>query len=436
MIFVEFAVVLLFILIGARMGGIGIGYAGGAGVIVLALLGLPVDPVKGIPWDVLGIILCVIVCIAAMESAGGLDWLVAVTEKLLRKNPKRITFLAPMVTYFMTAFSGTGHVAYSSLPVIAEVAKESGVRPSRPLSISVVASQVAIVASPISAAVVAMTSIVEKAQVDYLQVLAVSLPTTFVGVMVGALVASRMGVELKDDPVYQDRLAKGLVKTRDVGVKEIAPHAKRSVAIFAVALLIVILYSTLTSPKVGLIEDPTLGRSPAIMTFMFAAGMIIVLTCKVSIGTITSQSTYKGGTSAAICILGVAWLGNTFVEAHIDEIKTVGGDVISQYPWLLAVVLFFASALLYSQGATTITLMPVAQGMGVAASTMLASFPAVTGLYLLPTYPTTVAAVEMDSTGTTRIGKYVFNHPFLLPGVVSVAVAVVLGFGLAPMILG
>ncbi|MFT3944940.1 MAG: anaerobic C4-dicarboxylate transporter [Ancrocorticia sp.] len=435
MIWLQFAVVLLFIFIGARIGSIGIGFAGGAGVIVLGLMGLEVDPVQGIPWDVLGIIMAVIACVATMQAAGGLDYLVQVTERLLRRNPKRITFYAPIVTYMMTLLCGTGHVAFSSLPVITEVAKEQGIRPSRPLTISVVASQVAIAASPISAAMIAMTAAVEPNGVDYIQVLMIAIPTTFVGCMVGALVSSRMGVELEDDPVYQERKRMGLIQKRDIESVEILPGAKSSVWIFLVTVLVVMVYATLSSDKIPIMSEPPLARNVAIMTFMLAAALVMVFVCKPNVAEISSMSTFKGGMSASVCILGVAWLGNTFVNGHIEEIKAVGESVLSSSPWLLAVVLFFASALLYSQGATTATLMPVAQAMGVSGAVMVASFPAVTGLYLLPTYPTTVAAIEMDDTGSTRIGKYVFNHPFLLPGVVSVAVAIALGFLMAPILL-
>ncbi|GAB3097842.1 anaerobic C4-dicarboxylate transporter [Isoptericola nanjingensis] len=435
MIVVQFAVVLVFVFIGARLGGIGIGLAGGAGVIVLGLLGLEVDPATGVPWDVLGIIMCVIAAIAAMQAAGGLDYLVAKTEVLLRARPRSITFLAPLVTYVMTVFSGTGQVAFSTLPVIAEVAKESNVRPSRPLSIAVVASQMAIAASPISAAVVAMAAVVEPLGVDYLTLLTVAGVSTLVGCMVGAVVASRQGVELQDDPVYQERLAKGLVKRRERTEFVAKPRALLSLIIFAAALLVVVLYSTAVSDSVGLIEDPTITRSGAIMTFMLLAGLLIAVLCRIDVSTVITQQTFRSGMSAAVCIIGVAWLGNTFVQGHTAEIEELGGDIIQRYPWMLAVVLLLASALLYSQAATTIALMPVAAGMGVAATTMVASFPAVTGLFLLPTYTTVVAAIELDDTGTTRIGKYLFNHSFMVPGLVAVATAVAIGFGLAPLLI-
>lgn len=434
MIWVHFAVLLIFIFLGARMGSIGIGFAGGAGVIVLGLMGLEVDPMTGIPWDVIGIIMAVISAIAAMQLAGGLDYLVTVTEKVLRSNPKRITFYAPIVTYFMTVFTGTGHVTYSAIPVIVEVAKESETRPSRPLSISVVASQVAIVASPISAAVVLMATEMEQFGVEYMQILSVMIPVTFVGVLVGALVSSKLGKNLIDDRVYQERLSQGLVQRRDLNEIEIKPYATRALWFFGVGVLVVMAYAVAVSDSVGLIQNPTIPRNAAIMIIMLAVAMLIGIFCKIPVDEVSSQSTFKGGMSAAVCVLGVAWLGNTFVNGHIDTIAAAGGDIIDAAPWLLAVVLFFTSALLYSQGATTAAMMPVASAIGVAPAVMVASFPAVTGLFVLPTYPTVVAAVEMDDTGSTRIGRFVFNHPFFIPGVVTVAVAVILGFGLAPLL--
>ena len=208
---VELLVVLFFIWFGARLGSIGIGYAGGFGVLVLSLVfGLkPGD----IPFDVILIIMGVIAAIAAMQEAGGLDYLVQVAARVLKRNPKYITFLAPVVTYWMTLFAGTGHTAFLALPVIAEVAKKEGIRPSRPLAIGTVASQIAITASPISAAVIFFASALEPFGVDYVKLLLIVIPSTFIACTLGAVVANFMGKELKDDPVYQDRLAKGLAQT-------------------------------------------------------------------------------------------------------------------------------------------------------------------------------------------------------------------------------
>ncbi|GLO62177.1 anaerobic C4-dicarboxylate transporter [Vibrio sp. MACH09] len=433
MVMIQLLVVLLFIFLGARIGGIGIGFAGGAGVIALTmLLGLDAG---SIPVDVILIIMSVITAIAAMQVAGGMDWLVDLAEQFLRKNPKHITFYAPIVTYVMTLLAGTGHTAFSTLPVIAEVAKEQGVRPSRPLSIAVVASQIAITASPISAAVVFFSGILEPLGVDYLTLLAVCIPTTFVACMVGAFVANLMGKELKDDDVYQERLAKGLIKMKGATKRDILPSAKTSVYIFLAAIVAVVTYATMISGTVGLIEEPTIGRNHAIMALMLTAATAIVMITKIDASQIANAATFKSGMSACVCVLGVAWLGDTFVSSHIAEIKEFSANLLEQYPWMLAITLFFASMLLYSQGATTTALMPAALAIGVAPLTAVASFAAVSALFVLPTYPTLLAAVEMDDTGSTRIGKYVFNHPFFIPGVVTIATSVALGFAFGGLIL-
>lgn len=433
MLVLEIIVVLAAIFLGARMGGIGIGYAGGLGVLVLCL-GFGLEP-GSIPIDVILIIMSVIAAIAAMQVAGGLDYMVKIAEDILRKNPKQITYLAPTVTYFMTLLAGTGHTAYSTLPVIAEVAKEQGIRPSRPLSIAVVASQIAITASPISAAVVFFSGILEPLGVGYIQLLAIVIPTTYVACMITAFFSNFMGKDLKDDPVYKERLEKGLVKLRGESKVEIKKGAKLSVAIFCVTILAVVTYATLISKKVGIIVDPSLPRNAAIMVFMLACATIIALACKIDTGKVISASTFKSGMSACICVLGVAWLGTTFVGAHIDEIKGFASELLNQYPWMLAVTLFFASMLLYSQGATTKALMPAALALGVDPTTAIASFAAVSALFVLPTYPTLLAAVEMDDTGSTRIGNLVFNHPFMIPGVVAITLSVIFGFMFAGVII-
>jgi anaerobic C4-dicarboxylate transporter DcuA len=426
-IILHLAIVLGAIYIGARLGSIGIGLAGGLGVLALALVG--VKP-GGIPIDVILIIMSVIAAIASMQVAGGVDYLVSVTERLLRKNPKRITYYAPVVTYFMTLMAGTGHTAFSTLPVIAEVAKEQGIRPSRPLSISVVASQVAITASPISAAVVFLASALEPLGVGYLDILFVCIPTTLLAVILTSFAANLLGKDLKDDPVYQERLKLGLIKLRGQGTIESKPGARLSVLIFLIAIVLVMLYATLISDKVGWIakEDIVFSRDHAIIMFMLSAASAIVLLCKAKSANILSASIFKSGMSACVCILGVAWLGTTFVSAHEAGIKELAAGLLQTKPWLLAVALFFASMLLYSQAATARALMPLAITLSASPVTIVASFAAVSALFILPTYPTLLAAVEMDDTGSTRIGKYVFNHPFIIPGTLCMVLSVLFGF--------
>lgn len=433
MIWIELLVVLFFIFLGSKMGGIGIGYAGGAGVVVLTLIfGLKAGSV---PVDVILIIMAVISAIAAMQKAGGLDYLVHLSEKILRKNPKRVTFIAPTVTYWMTLLAGTGHTAYAALPVITEVAKEGGVRPSKPLSISVVASQIAITASPISAAVVIFASFLEPLGVSYLQLLAVAIPSTILACLVGAIVANKLGKPLAEDAEYQRRLAAGLIKKKEVKIEEDTKEAKWSVGIFLVAIILIVTYASLISKKVGLIENPTISRNQAIMAVMLLAATAIALACKIKLNEVTNMSTFKSGMSAAICVLGVAWLGDTFVSNHIVEIKEAAGGILNEYSWMLAIVLFLASMLLYSQAATTTALMPAALALGVSPVAAIASFAAVSALFVLPTYPTLLAAVEMDDTGSTKIGKYVFNHSFIIPGTVTIISSVIFGFAIGGLIL-
>ncbi|AWB84015.1 anaerobic C4-dicarboxylate transporter [Corynebacterium liangguodongii] len=423
------------IVLGARMGSIAIGFAGGLGVILLGLTGVSVTA-EDIPFDVIGIIMCVIAAISAMQLAGGMDFLVDVAGRALRRNPRRVTFLAPVVTWSMTVFAGTGHTAFSTLPVIVEVAKEGRVRPSRPLSAAVIASQMGIVASPISAAVVFMASILEPLGVGYLQVLAVSIPATFLALLPTAWVANRLGAELEDDPVYLGRLNAGLVTPPVPAAKRSATRsAKASVGIFFAAIVAVMCYATAISEQVGLITEPNVPRNEAIMAIMLASAAAIVLVSRRSAGEVLNTQVFRSGMSASVCVLGVAWLGTTFINHYLESIQSIAGGVLTTQPWLLAIVLFFAACLLYSQAATAKALIPAALAMGVSPLTAVAAFPAVSALFVLPTYPTLLAAVEMDDTGSTRIGKFVFNHPFLIPGVVCITVSVILGYGIGTLVL-
>lgn len=300
----QLVIVLAAIYLGARLGGIGIGFAGGLGVLVLTLF-FQVPP-GAIPFDVIEIIMAVIAAIAAMQVAGGMDYLVSLAEKLLRRHPKYITFIAPMVTWLMTILAGTGHTAFSTMPVITEVAKEQGIRPSRPLSIAVVASQIAITASPISAAVVFFAGILEPLGISYLQLLAVCIPVTFVAVMLTAVLCNFLGGELKDDPVYQEKLARGEIVLRGASKIVLKPHAKRAVMLFLIGIVAVVLYATAISPTVGLIDNPVLPRNEAIVVFMLTVATLICLTCKANTSEILNASTFKSGMSACICVLGVA----------------------------------------------------------------------------------------------------------------------------------
>ena len=471
------------IFLGIRLGGMAIGYTGGLGVVVLCLaLGMkPGD----IPWDVILIIMAVIAAITAMQVAGGLDYMVQVAERILRKNPKHINYLAPSVTYALTLLAGTGHTAFSMIPVIVEVAKEQNIKPSAPLSIAVVASQIAITASPVSAAVVFMSGVLEEFGWSYPTLLLVWIVTTYISCMLTAFIVSKFfPLELDKDPVYLERLKAGAIVSHNAETrKELPKGAKLSVAIFLIGVLCVVFYATSISDMVrkpmldyvnsfipqtalvsedagaiagasegdsavvalakfvrGYIDPVRLPRDSAIMSFMLAIATMIVIFCKIDTSKLLNTSTFKSGMTACVCVMGVAWLGNTFVGGYKDEIGELARTFVGDYPALLAVALFFASTLLYSQAATAKAIMPVViTALGISATSpessyiLVASFAAVSALFVLPTYPTLLGAVQMDYTGSTRIGKYIFNHSFFLPGLINIVLAVALGFVVAPV---
>lgn len=440
MVILQIIVLLGAIYIGVRLGGIGIGYAGGAGVLVLGLC-LGMKP-GNIPWDVILIIASVIAAISAMQLAGGLDYLVQIAERILRSNPKYINYLAPIVTYVLTIFAGTGHTAFSMIPVIVEVAKGQKIRPVVPLSVAVVSSQIAITASPVSAAVIYMSGVLEGFGWSYPALLGIWIVTTFIGCMITSFVMTLCSnMDLDSDPVYKDRLAKGLVKAvSDETKTQLKPYAKRSVLIFLIGVVCVVLYASAISPAVGLIKPVVVPRDAAIMSLMLLVGTLITVLCKIEIGKIADCSVFKSGMVACVCVLGVAWLGDTFVSGHINEIKTLAASTVTAYPALLAVVFFIAAMLLYSQAATAKAITPaIVAALGITAANpgdsymLVACFAAVSALFVLPTYPTLLGAVQMDDTGTTRIGKWVFNHAFFMPGLLAIVFSVALGFVAAKM---
>ena len=324
------------------------------------------------------------------------------------------------------------------IPVIVEVSKEQHIRPCVPLSIAVVASQIAITASPVSAAVIYMSGVLEGFGWSYPALLGIWIVTTFVGCMLTAFIMTLISnMDLDSDPVYMERLAKGLVnqaatKTTETPLK---PYAKLSVLIFLIGVIAVVLYASAISPAVGLIENVVVGRDAAIMSLMLLVGMFTTILCKIEIGRIADTSVFKSGMVAIVCVLGVAWLGDTFVSGHANEIKEFAATTVAAYPALLAVIFFFAAMLLYSQAATAKAITPaVVAALGITAANpgdsymLVATFAAVSALFVLPTYPTLLGAVQMDYTGTTRIGKWVFNHSFFIPGVLAIVLSVALGF--------
>ena len=438
----QFAVVLGALAVGARVGGIGLGLWGGVGLLALAFLGAP--PTAP-PVDVMLIILAVIMAASVMEAAGGIDFLVSIAERVIRRNPKQITIVAPLVTWAFTFLAGTGHIVYPLLPVIYEVARQNGIRPERPMAIATIASQQAITASPVAAATAAMIGLFSSHNLAYglPQILAVCVPSTLLGVLVAALVQTRVGKELADDPEYQARLAAGEVEAprtkADAALPITLPASARISALtflVGVALVVVLglapgLRTFEASGKAELIAMPV-----AIEIVMLSVAALVLLITRVKPDVVVKTQTARAGITAVIGIFGLAWLGDTFIADNRELIIGGLGDMAKAAPWTFSIGLFLASVLLYSQAATARALMPLGLSLGIPPQFLIAMFPAVNGYFLIPNYGTIIATINFDRSGTTRIGKYVINHSFLVPGLVSTSVAVVSGLVLAKLLYG
>lgn len=426
----QLAFVLLAIVIGARIGGIGLGVLGGLGLAILTFFfGLePTAP----PIDVMLMIVAVIAAASCMQAAGGLDLMVKWAEKLLRKNPQRITLLSPLVTYLFTFVAGTGHVAYSVLPVIAEVAQDTKIRPERPMAIAVIASQQAITASPISAATVALLSLLSGYGISLMDILMVSVPCTLIGVLAGALYSLRVGKELKDDPEYQRRMASGELGNEHYRTNEVANPRKAALAVslFLMATLGIVLFGSMESLR-PIFETPdgnvVMEMSHIIEVLMLTAAALILICTKTDGIRAAQGSVFSAGMQAVVAIFGIAWMGDTFIAGNMEALKGSIVDIVTQMPWLFGLALFVMSILLFSQAATIRALLPLGIALGISPYMLIALFPAVNGYFFIPNYPTVVAAINFDRTGTTRIGKYVLNHSFMMPGLIATLVSVALG---------
>ena len=422
----QLLIVLLCIIVGARLGGIGLGVMGGLGVALLTFVfGLqPTSP----PVDVMLMIAAVISAASCMQAAGGLDYMVKVAERLLRKHPQYITILAPLVTYTFTFLAGTGHVAYSVLPVIAEVARETKIRPERPLGIAVIASQQAITASPISAATVALLGLLAGFDITLFDILKISVPATLVGVLVGAFASMRVGKELVDDPEYKRRVEAGAIVKETVRTGGVLSKksAVASVLLFLAATLLIVLFGSVEALRPAF-DGKTVGMPLIIEMIMLATAALILLLTKTDGAKAVQGSVFSAGMQAVVAIFGIAWMGDTFINGNIVELKGAVEGVVTEMPWLFGLALFVMSILLYSQAATVRAIVPLGVALAISPMMLIALFPAVNGYFFIPNYPTLVAAINFDSTGTTRIGKWVLNHSFMLPGMVATVVSIAVG---------
>jgi len=440
MIWIELIILLACIVIGARLGGIALGTVAGIGLLVFVFFfGLPPG---GPPGSVLGMIIAVITALATMQAAGGLDYLVSVAERIMRKRPQYITFVAPIVTYLLVFASGTAHVIYALLPVIAEVARNGKVRPERPLSISVIAGFQGVIASPISAATVAMLGFLLAQGISLPRLLAITIPSTFLGVVIGSLAVAWRGKNLDVDPEYLKRLETGEVKAPQPQPKiegKNLNRARGSMIFFLLGIIAVVLIGIFPNLRpayeVAGGDTDQVNMGMAIMIVMIAIAGLILIVFKASPEAALKGTIMRSGITAIICILGISWLGSSFFEGNRGYIVGSIESLLQVYPWTFAIGMFLLSTMLFSQAATVAILMPVGVALKVPAWTLAALYPAANGIFFLPTYGTLLAAVSFDQTGTTKIGKYLLNHSFMLPGLVTIFSTIVIALLLSKFVI-
>jgi len=437
LIILQLIIVLALIFIGARVGGIGLGIYGMVGVFILVFIfGLP--PGK-IPIDVMLIIVSVIVAAAALQGAGGLDYMVGLAAKFLRKHPSHITYFGPLCTWLFCLVAGTAHTSYSLLPIISEIATNSKIRPERPLSVATVAASLGITGSPVSAATAAIisTDLLGGLGIELKDVMLICIPSSLIAILVAAFVQNRVGKELDDDPEYQRRVKEGIINPEEdkkmLDQMEAHPnkYAKRSVIAFLVGVLLVVIYGSFPSIRPTFEVDgvmTTMSMTQIIEVIMMGMAAVILLVGHATVTSAVKGSVFASGMNAMISIFGVAWMGDTYFSGHLDFFKDHIAGMVAGHPFVFAIALFVMSIMLFSQAATVRTIYPLGIGLGISPLALVAMFPAVNGYFFLPTYPTEVAAVNFDRTGTTKIGKYVINHSFQLSGFITTIVSIAVGY--------
>jgi anaerobic C4-dicarboxylate transporter DcuA len=440
-ILIQLLIVLALIFIGARVGGIGLGIYGMVGVFILVFL-FGLKP-GNIPLDVMLIIVSVITATAALQAAGGLDYLVGLAARFLRKHPDHITYYGPLTTWLFCLVAGTAHTSYSLLPIISEIATKSKIRPERPMTVATIAASLGITGSPMSAATAAVisTDLLGGQGIELKDILLVCIPASLIAILVSSFVQNRVGKELVDDPEYQRRVKEGLIDpnetldvTEETGLAATNPqhkYAKRAVWAFLFGVFLVVLFGSIPSLRPSFMVDGELQRlsmPQTIEILMMSIAALILIVGKANVGDAVKGNIFGAGMNAMVSIFGIAWMGDTFFNGNIEFFKNGIADIVTQYPFLFAIALFFMSIMLFSQAATVRTLYPLGMALGISPLALVAMFPAVNGYFFIPNYPTEVAAINFDRTGTTRIGKYVLNHSFQLSGFITTFVSIGIGY--------
>lgn len=476
---VELLVVLVALWIGARYGSLALGAISGIGLAIL-VFGFQMKPGEP-PTDVIYIIIAAVTCAGMLQASGGMDWMIQIAERLLRKHPERITILAPFTTFILTMLVGTGHVVYTLMPIICDIALKKGIRPERPCGIASIASQIGITCSPIAAAVVAFStiSIDNGFQVSNVQILLVTILACIIGILMAVAVSWHRGLDLdKDpkflakikDPVQREYIYGNTATTLD---KKIAPESKRAVYIFLFALVVIVIISicsmmginllpsydtvqvikggpaTVTLPdgtvetakqlaKAGVVMagvthvvSKPLAMNILIQITMITAAALMILFCKAKVKAAVGGAVWQNGMVAVVAIYGIAWMSDTFFSNYEAEIQLMLADLVKAYPWTIALAFFFVSVLINSQGAVVVAMLPLAYSLGIDGWILLGVMPSVYGYFFIPNYPSDIATVNFDRSGTTVIGKYLLNHSFMLPGMVHVITASIAGLGIS-----
>lgn len=438
-IILQLFVVLAALWVGSRYGSLALGAISGIGLAIL-VLGFGLKP--GVPpTDVIYIIIAAVTCAGIMQASGGMDWLIQIAEKLLRKHPERITFFAPLCTFFLTVLVGTGHVVYTLMPIICDIALKKGIRPERPCAVASIASQVGIICSPITAAVVAFVSIsnANGFPITIPQVLLVTIPASIIGLLAASAASYRRGADLDKDPVFQERIKDPeqyeyiYGNTQSVLDKEIPQSAKNAVYIFLASILLIVAFASFPAllPEY---DGERLKMNIVIQIVMLSAAALMIIFCKSSPKKAVSGAVWQSGMVAVVAIYGIAWMADTLFSNYMTEIHSVLEGVVKAHPWSISLAFFLVSILINSQGAVVVSMLPLAYGLGIPGYVLLGVLPSVYGYFFIPNYPSDIATVNFDRTGTTKIGKYLLNHSFMMPGMICLIVSTVVSYILATLI--
>ncbi|MBP3207568.1 MAG: anaerobic C4-dicarboxylate transporter [Campylobacter sp.] len=449
----QFALQLLIVLgclfYGARKGGIALGLLGGIGLLVMVFL-FHIQPGKP-AITVMLVILAVVVASATLQASGGLDCMLQIAERVLRKHPKYVSILAGFVTCTLTVLCGTGHVVYTVLPIIYDVAIKNNIRPERPMAAGSVSAQMGIIASPVSVAVVSLTAFLLAAETKlpnfdgYLDLLKITFPSTYCGVLAIGLFSMFRGKDLEKDEEFQEKMKDPEFRHYVYGENEGASllgvklEKQKWVAMWIflgiIALVAVLGYFKELRPAWPSAKDPAklspMSMTDVIQLFMLLAGALIIIFTKTDANKISRNEIFRSGMIALVAVFGISWMADTMFAVHTKMFKEALGGVVQAHPWTYAVMLLLISKFVNSQAAALAAFVPIALGIGVSPGIIAAFAPACYGYYILPTYPSDLAAIQFDRTGTTHIGKYVINHSFIFPGLIGVFTSCVVGYILA-----